>query len=66
MSQQSGPFTTNESADSETRGSTALDALLDVFQVRQYFNLAVGATDLASRLFRDAGACPSNVGRRAQ
>jgi len=55
MSQQNGPLTNNESADSQTRGSTALDALLDVFQVRQYFNLAVGATDLASRLFRDAG-----------
>ena len=55
MSQQSGSSTSNESADNEMRGATALDALLDVFQVRQYFNLAVGATDLAGRLFRDAG-----------
>lgn len=55
MSQQRGPFTTPEPADNERTGSTPLDALLDVFQVRQYFNLLVGATDLAGRLVRDAG-----------
>jgi NTE family protein len=34
---------------------TPLGALLDVFQVRQYFSMLVGATDLAHELLRDIG-----------
>ena len=46
---------TERPADLETAGGTPLDVLLDIFQVRQYFNLMVGAGDLAGRLVRDAG-----------
>jgi hypothetical protein len=56
MSQQNGTFTTDESAKHAVTGTTALGAVLDVFQVRQYLNLLVGASDLmAGRMVRDAG-----------
>ena len=55
MSQQSEPLPADWSADNEMQSTTPFDALVDVFQVRQYFNLLLGATDLADRMLRDAG-----------
>jgi NTE family protein len=37
------------------RGRTALDAALDIFRVRQYFNVAVRARELAAAMRKDAG-----------
>ena len=42
MSQHSGPMSTGGSADNGRTGATPLGGLLDVFQMRQYFNLLVG------------------------
>jgi NTE family protein len=55
MSQHSGPMSTGGSADNGRTGATPLGGLLDVFQMRQYFNLLVGASDLAGGLVRDVG-----------
>ncbi len=45
------------------RVSTPLGALVDIFQVRQYFNVLVGATNLAEAVVRDVGFV--NAVRRA-
>ncbi|HZC69811.1 MAG TPA: patatin-like phospholipase family protein [Jatrophihabitans sp.] len=46
---------TIEFARQETEPATPLGALLDVFQIRQYFNVLVGAADLSAALAHDAG-----------
>ena len=45
------------------RATTPLGALVDIFQVRQYFNALIGATDLADAVVRDVGFV--NAVRRA-
>ena len=49
------PVVMGRSTDKGLPRTTPLGAMLDVFQVRQYFNMLVGATDLAGRVVRDAG-----------
>ena len=36
------------------RGHSALDAALDIFRVRQYFNVIVGARDVLTLAFHEA------------
>jgi NTE family protein len=44
-----------ERVQNGTAKATPLGASLDIFQVRQYFDVLVGAADLANALARDAG-----------
>lgn len=45
----------DELAEKATPAGTPLGAALDIFQIRQYFNALVAATDLADALAHDAG-----------
>jgi NTE family protein len=38
----------------DRRGHTALDAALDIFRIRQYFNIAVHARDVSAAIVKDA------------
>jgi hypothetical protein len=40
---------------SDRRSESVLDAALDIFRVRQYFNVAVRARDVAAAAGKDAG-----------
>lgn len=50
-----GHVTADGSAEPRSGGATPLGALLDVFQVRQYFNALLGVNDLAHGLVHDVG-----------